>query len=209
MLCHDVLILIFSLLNIRDWCNTRSVCTDFFWACNDKFVTSKLLNIENASKTWKGFIYEGKTDKEHIDFLKHFIEKTFVSDTVCLNPFTIENPGFYIWILKEINMKEEIGKLEIHNYNPSSLIQLVHYNEKLHDFSSMLRIIMERIKNFLYMKRDILSSYQECNCENPLDMFRLELLLNIQKKISFMEKHHFNIIRNIEEDYLTRKCYTL
>lgn len=209
MLVHDVLILIFSLLDVRDWCNTRTVCTYFFRACNDIFVTSKLLNIESASKTWKDFIYKGKTDKDNIDFLKHFIEKKFVCDTVCFNPYTFSTSGFYIWGLKEFNVKEEMEKIEIHNYTPNSLIQFIHYNEKLHDFSSMLNIIMTKTCNFLYMKKDILNPSQECNYENPLDMLRLELLFNIQTKINFIEKHCFNIKRNIDEASLTRKCYTL
>lgn len=201
---YDVYIMIFSLLDVKSWASTRLVCKYFYEICHNPSLIGCVLNMENASRTWSDFVFVGETDKENILFLRDFLEGVLARECICLNPFKHKAPPYLCWFLKQ-DFEKMVDKA------PSALkygdLERNKILDKSHPFHHIRNTIFWIVLGFFIDKRSSLTPCEVETPDDPLFKLRMNILSNMQDKLSLLEVYSFSIKTGLDDSSLQKACF--
>lgn len=201
---YDIYIMIFSFLDVKSWASTRLVCRYFREICETPALTNCILNMENASKTWKSFIFLGDSDGENLHFFLGFIEDMFIRECICLNPFKSNVPPYLCWFFKQ-DLKEIVSNV------PSALkyrdSERNYILDKSFHYINIKNAIFRKALHFFIEKRNYLTPIEMENPDNPLLKLKMNILFNMQDKLSLLNVHSFNIRAGLNDSYIRSSCF--
>jgi len=201
---YDVYIRIFSFLDVKSWASTRMVCRYFYEICQNPSLTNCVLNVENASKTWSDFVFFGKTDRENLQFLRGFLEDMLTRECICLNPFKSNIPPYLCWFFKQ-DLEEIVAN------TPSALkygdFERNESLDKSLHFIGIKNAIFGKVLDFFVEKRNHLTPLEMKNPDDPLLKLRMNILFNMQDKLSLLNVHSFRIKSGLDDSSIRSSCF--